>query len=187
MTAMSDGSSSAQQAPERVLRGGPVPVYDALDRLDLLEKNLGRQIEAIRASDTKITFLVPTLTGMLGFLAANVTRAAPGSPIVAYTLLSAAPLVLAYAFLALTVIPRMTSDSRSHLFFGDISRQSPEAYREAMRSLTRAAYIDELAGQCHATAMIARTKYRHVRNAYLAFFVALPFWATAIYLVNRAS
>ena len=87
----------------------------------------------------------------------------------------------------MTVIPRMTSNSRSHLFFGGISRQSPEDYCEAMRSLTRAAYIDELAGQCHATAMIARTKYRHVRKAYLAFFVALPFWATAIYLVNRAS
>ena len=100
MTAMSDASSSAQQAPERVLRGGPAPAFDALDRVDLLEKNLGRQIEAIRASDIKITFLVPTLTGMLGFLAANVTRAAPGSPTVAYTLLSAAPLVLAYAFLA---------------------------------------------------------------------------------------
>jgi hypothetical protein len=162
-------------------------VSDALDQVDLLEKNLERQIEAIRASDIKITLLVPTLTGMLGFLAANLNRVAPGSPIVAYALLSAAPLILAYAFLALTVIPRMKSDSRSHLFFGGISRQSPEVYREAMRSFTRAAYVEELAGQCHATAMIARTKYGHVRNAYLAFFVALPFWATAIFLVNRGS
>ena len=123
MTAMSDGSSSAEQAPERVLRGGPAAL-DALDRVDLLEKNLGRQIEAIRASDIKITFLVPTLTGMLGFLAANVTRAAPGSPTVAYTLLSAAPLVLAYAFLALTVIPgrRRTADPTS---FSAGSRASP--------------------------------------------------------------
>ena len=36
--------------------------------------------------------------------------------------------------------------------------------------------LDDLAEQCHSTAGIARTKYRHVRNAYLAFFVALPFW-----------
>jgi hypothetical protein len=73
------------------------------------------------------------------------------------------------------------------LFFGGISRVSPEAYSEAVRRLTRSAYVEELARQCHATAMIARTKYRHVRNAYLAFFVALPFWAIAIFLVNRAS
>jgi Family of unknown function (DUF5706) len=124
---------------------------------------------------------------MLGFLAANLNRVAPGSPTVAYALLSATPLIFAYAFLALTVIPRMKSNSRSLFFFGGISRVSPEAYSEAVRGLTRSAYVEELAGQCHATAMIARTKYRHVRNAYVAFFVALPFWATAIFLVNRPS
>jgi hypothetical protein len=153
--------------------------------VDILEKNLNRQIEAIRASDVKITFLVPTMTGMLGFLAASVSRAPPGVLAALHALLGTAPLLLAYVFLALTVIPRMKSDSRSKVFFGGISRQSPETYSEAMRCLSLADYVAELARECHATAGIARSKYRHVRNAYLAFFVSLPFWAGSIFLLNR--
>jgi hypothetical protein len=156
-----------------------------LDQVDVLEKNLGRQIEAIRASDVKITFLVPTMTAMLGFLAANISRAEPGSPPAVYALVSATPLVLAYAFLALTVIPRISPNSRSSIFFGGIARQAAEAYAAGMNGLTRADYIAELARECHTTAQIARTKYRYVRYAYLAFFLALPFWTVAIYLLNR--
>jgi hypothetical protein len=51
---MSDEADIAQDTQERVLRVAPVPVLEALDPVDLLEKNLGRQIEAIRASDIKI-------------------------------------------------------------------------------------------------------------------------------------
>ena len=173
----------------------PIPIVDAspgeasesYDQIGFLERNLERQIAAIRASDVKITFLVPTTTAMLGFLAANVSRAGFGVPTTAYALASAAPLILAYASLALTVIPRLgTGKGRSKLFFGSIACHSVESYVSEVCTLRREEYVTELAEQCHATALIARKKYRHVRNAYLCFFVALPFWTTAIYLLNKA-
>jgi Family of unknown function (DUF5706) len=163
---------------------GPTDPEEQLDRIDVLEKNLSRQIEAIRASDVKITFLVPTMTGMLGFLAASVSRAPSSGSAGLYGLLGTVPLILAYVFLALTVIPRMKADSRSKVFFGGIARESPDAYAAAMARLGSTEYLAELARECHTTAKIARSKYRHVRNAYLAFFVSLPFWATSIFLLN---
>jgi hypothetical protein len=171
---------------ERLQTGEPTPAVadDPIRRIDVLEKNLARQIEAIRFSDAKITILAPTLTAMLGFLAATVPRAAPGVPAAKYALMGVVPLVLAYVFLALTVIPRISSGSRSRLFFGGIRHHTPDGYVEAMARMTTAEYIDELARDCHATAVIARRKNLHVRNAYLAFFVSLPFWAAAIFLLN---
>ena len=60
---------------------GPVPAPEISfsDRREILEANLTRQNEAIRASDTKVTLLVPTTTAMLGILAA-LFRLAPLTP-----------------------------------------------------------------------------------------------------------
>ena len=46
------------------------------DTILLLETNLDRQTDAIRAADTKINFLVPTCTAMLGFVAGSSTPSA---------------------------------------------------------------------------------------------------------------
>lgn len=155
------------------------------DRRMMLETNLARQIEAIRASDAKIVLLVPTMTAMVGVLAALIRgQAATGTPVL-YVALSTAPILVAYLFMALTLVPRMRHDDRpSLLYFRAISKLDPQAYRARLADLTPEAYLTDLADQCHATAGIARTKYRHVRNAYLAFFVALPFWAFAVYLIG---
>jgi hypothetical protein len=155
-----------------------------IDPIRLLEKNLERQIESIRGSDVKITLLVPTMTAMTGVLAAMLRGANLGMLPRTYILLSIIPIAIAYAQMGLSVIPRMRIRSSSLLFFGSIATHAPPDYVAAIRSLTRDAYVEDLAEQCHTSARIARDKYRHVRNAYLAFFVALPLWTVAIYLLS---
>ena len=155
------------------------------DRRMMLETNLARQIEAIRASDAKIVLLVPTMTAMVGVLAALIRGQAAAHAPVLYLGLCSVPILVAYFFMALTLVPRMRHDDRpSLLYFRAISRLDAQVYRARLADLTPEAYLDDLAEQCHSTAGIARTKYRHVRNAYLAFFVALPFWAFAVYLIG---
>ena len=155
------------------------------DRRSMLEANLARQIEAIRASDAKIVLLVPTMTAMLGVLAALIRLQAVAATPLVYVALSTVPILVAYFFMALTLVPRMRHDAKpSLLYFRAISKLEPQAYRARLAALTPEAYLADLADQCHSTAGIARTKYRHVRNAYLAFFVALPFWAFAVYLLG---
>lgn len=158
----------------------------AFDRADMLERNLARQIEAIRASDAKVTLLVPTSTAMLGILAA-LLRLSDHSNLTIFTLaVCTLPLVAAYAAMALAVIPRIRGGERASLiFFGGLAARDRAEAREALLALDHDAYLADLAEQCHATAGIAQTKYRHVRSAYVAFFTALPFWTLAIYLLTR--
>jgi Family of unknown function (DUF5706) len=158
---------------------------EPFDRRAMLEANLHRQVESIRASDGKIQLLVPTTTAMIGVLAALLRGPSPATLKAIYALVGALPLVVALAFMAMTVIPRMRSGSPSLLFFGGIAGRDRAAFRREVLALGPDAYLADLADQCHATAGIARAKYRQVRNAYIAFFVALPSWALAIHLLNR--
>jgi hypothetical protein len=156
------------------------------DRREILEANLARQNEAIRASDAKVTLLVPTTTAMLGILAA-LFRLAPLTPHASVLVaVSTLPLIAAYALMAIAIIPRFRGRrSASLLFFGGLAHRTPPEAREALLTLDGPGYLADLAEQCHVTAGIAETKYRHVRNAYIAFLVALPFWALAIFFLTR--
>ncbi|HPG21836.1 MAG TPA: DUF5706 domain-containing protein [Amaricoccus sp.] len=148
---------------------------DTFDRARALEENLGRQIEAIRASDVKITLLVPTCTAMIGVVAALLRGADLGALPTAYVLLSTLPIVTAYAFMAMSVIPRLRGRrSDSLVFFGGIAALDAAEFRARALALTPEAYLADLAEQCHAAAGIARTKYRHGRHAYLAFSSPCP-------------
>ena len=53
---------------------------DTFDRARALEENLARQIEAIRASDVKITLLVPTCTAMIGVVISSRRVRPRGAP-----------------------------------------------------------------------------------------------------------
>jgi hypothetical protein len=168
-----------------MMAGMPEPITFS-DRRELLEANLARQIEAIRASDAKITLLVPTTTAMLGILAAlfRIAHLTPGASV--FVALSTLPLIAAYTLMAIAIIPRFRGDGQpSLLFFGGLARRSPAEAREALLAIDGPGYLADLAGQCQVTATIAETKYRHVRNAYLAFLVALPFWTLAIFFLTR--
>ena len=158
---------------------------DFRNHREMLEANLQRQTEAIRAADLKIALLVPTTTAMLGVLAAMLRDKVLDPFQVLAVCICAAPLILAFGLMAAGVIPRLRfTPARSLLFFGDLAALKADAAQTALLSVAPQAYLADLAGQCHTTASIAGAKHRSVRRAYLAFMVALPFWLVAIWVLN---
>jgi hypothetical protein len=158
---------------------------DFRNHREMLEANLARQTEAIRAADIKIALLVPTTTAMLGVLAALMRDARPGAEALVWVGLTVAPLFLAFAMMAAGVIPRLRgSPSRSLLYFGDLAALGAGAAQTELLSVSSQAYLADLATQCHTTARIAQAKHRAVRRAYLAFLLALPFWLATIWVLS---
>lgn len=158
---------------------------DFRNHREMLEENLLRQIEASRAADLKIALLVPTMTAMLGVLAAMMRDKPLDGPHLYWASLGAVPLLIAFALMAAGVIPRLRgTPSRSLLYFGDLSARTLIEATEAQLTLTPQAYLTDLAAQCHTTARIAHTKHQSVRRAYIGFLLALPFWLATIWLLN---
>jgi hypothetical protein len=151
----------------------------------MLEANLSRQIEAIRAADIKIALLVPSTTAMLGVLAAML-RDRPLDPWqLLWACLCAAPLVAAFGLMAGGVIPRLRGNpAPSRLLFGDLASKSRADATKALVGVSAEAYLADLAAQCHATASIAQVKHRSIRRAYIAFLLALPSWLVTIWLLK---
>jgi Family of unknown function (DUF5706) len=170
---------------EQPLAAAPATSIDFTNHREILEVNVSRQIEAIRSADIKIALLVPTTTAMLGVLAAML-REQPGNPLHLVSAgLCSLPLFAAFGLMAIGVFPRLRrTGKRSLLFFGDIAAREPAEAESALMSLAPAAYLADLAAQCHANACIARTKHQCVRRAYFAFLLALPFWLVTIWLLN---
>ncbi len=174
---------------ELMAKGNPAdasaPVIEFCDHREILEANLSRQIEAIRAADIKIALLVPTTTAMLGVLAALLREQQDDPLRLLAAVLCSLPLFTAFGLMATGVIPRLRSTGkRSLLFFGDLSDRSVDAATAEFISLTPAVYLSDLAAQCHVNASIARTKHKCVRRAYMAFLLALPFWLVTIWVLN---
>jgi len=161
----------------------------SFNRADMLERTLAHQIEAIRMADLKMALLVPTTSAMAGVLAA-LYRGARDSVLTSTAFMVAlVPMVAVLLIMAFTVLPRLRfGGGQSTLFFGDISEDAPDTFARNLTTLSAEAYYDDLARQCHATARIARVKYRMVHRAYLAFLVAVPLWTVALFLlsINRS-
>ncbi|WP_424928236.1 Pycsar system effector family protein [Amaricoccus tamworthensis] len=155
---------------------------------DALEANLERQLEAIRASDAKVLLLIPTSSLMVGVLAALLRSRGVDALSAVYVAASIAPIMVAYFFIGMTLIPRTGNGAkgRSLLFFGTISKRSVDEFKSEFMAISEEDYINDLATQCHTVSVIARRKYIHVRNAFLAFFIALPCWGLAIYGLSPA-
>ena len=156
----------------------------ALDQVDLLEKNLERQVTWITASDAKIALLIPTNTLMTGFLIAQIARAELGPLRIVMVTLTIALLASSYLNAGLAVVPRFRNSGPSSLYFGGIASQSLEQFRTRITGMTNDDYVAELIALCHSSATIARATYRHVRNAYNSFFASLLFWATSVYTMS---
>ncbi|SLN70294.1 Pycsar system effector family protein [Roseisalinus antarcticus] len=155
-----------------------------LQRAEIMEKNLARMTEAVRAADLKMALLVPTTSAMVGVLAA-LFRTSPFTAATGIAFhISLVPLVAVFVFVAVSVVPRLRPAEGSMLFFGTVAQQDVRAFRARAEALDAAAYLADLADQCHAVASIARLKHRIVRRAYITFLVALPLWAVAVYVLS---
>ena len=161
-----------------MMRGMP------FDRHDLLERSLDRQLAWIRASDAKISMLLPINTALLAVLAAQLGQI-HATPV--HWLLAAAaslPCLVSFAASVRAAMPLLRPQRDSLFYFLDVAEHTPQQFRDRFRALDEEAALDDLAAQVHLSATAARAKMRHARNAYRALFTALPFWIAALYFIN---
>lgn len=153
----------------------------------VLEAALDRHIEWVSQHESKATFVMGIVTGMLGALAAL----APASPMWTPALLVVGGVTLGALSLSVVCLyfanyPR-TSGPASLIFFGAIAAMSADEYRRRIRGLSSREYLDDLANQCHEVSRILTTKYRLLSWAFRGLFLSLPFWVVTMYLIRFAS
>jgi hypothetical protein len=164
--------------------GAPSAAAAAFDRQALLEKNLERQNAWIRNCDTKISMLLPINTALLAVLGTQLD----GARLAVHWVLVVAtsiPSLISFGSSVMAAMPYLRRTGGSLIYFGDVASHTPDDYRAGVLSVTQAAHLEDLAEQVHESALLAERKYRHVRTAYVALLIALPFWVAALYLLNH--
>lgn len=159
---------------------------DINDKIQFLEKNLARQLDWIRAADAKIAPIIFITTSMLGATVAFLSR----SPnLGGLTLFLAAVCVAALIYTLFCMImvnfPRITRYDESAIFFEGIKFAGFESFSRKAREMTHDAYIQDLTRMCYNNAIIASSKFRHVKRAMISLFTAIIPWVALVYDVFR--
>jgi hypothetical protein len=159
---------------------------DTPGRVRMMELSIERLIKQNNAADTKVATLVGMNTTMLAVLAALITSHEISSGwLIGLVVLSAAGLLMGLLFLSLSSFPRTSRPAKSIIFFGAISSMDPSEYTQRVRTVTNDEYIDDLADQCHRTAVIATEKFRWIKRAQLAWYGSLTPWLLTVYMLFK--
>ena len=156
------------------------------DMTHFLETNLARQLQWIAAADSKVAFGFTLNAAMLGLLAAVSQKPTAWTVAPAiFTLFAAALGLSSLLFLSFASFPRTSGFKSSLIYFGGVVQRDHDQFKDAIKSLTQEAYLDDLASQCHRSANIAARKFLWVQCALICLYVSVPPWVAAIYLIYR--
>jgi hypothetical protein len=153
-----------------------------MDRVEILERELDRLLQWVRAAESRLALVLSLGTAMLGALAVSIPRAFEWSLFSAIAASFAVfLLVLSIVFSALATFPRTTGPKGSLIYFGGIASVEVEQFAKRMKALTEDEYIEDLTLQCHRNAQIATKKYGWVQKSMGCLFMSSPFWAIALF------
>lgn len=155
--------------------------------IERAENTLSRLLEWIRAVDSKVPVVMAIATGMLGVIAA--TAPAPKeltSSAFAWIVVGAAPLAVSLALCAKATFPQVDGPPGSLIYFGGIAAKPQRSYLQAALERTDQGYLEDLLGQCHRNAEIAKGKYDSVRFALIWLLAGIPAWLAALYALAGA-
>lgn len=155
------------------------------ESITFLETSLNRQLKWIKAADSKIPSIFAFDTAMLGILAAllpNVTNWY--FCMMLLTVVTVTLLILSLLFIAVAVFPRTGCPQKSLIYCGSIADNSADSYLQNVISLDQNNYMEDLSVQTHRNAEIAKTKFKWIKHAMQALFVASPLWLILIYIIH---
>ena len=137
------------------------------DLIQREENTLSRLLEWVRAIDSKVPVVMAIATGMLGVLAA--IAPAPKKELTSLAVLwigvGAAPLLMSLGLCAMATFPQTGGPPGSLIYFGGIASHPQRVYSQAVLERSDQEYLEDLLGQCHRNAEIAKGKYKFVRWA----------------------
>lgn len=150
------------------------------------EANLDRQLEWVRAVDSKAPIVIGLATAMLA-----VTGALSPAPkdlnwgMALVMALGSLPLLGCLCWCAAATSPRTKGAAGSMIYFGGICKTPRAEYGNKVNAWADADYLADLNAQCHRNAQIAAAKYQAVQRAFLGLFIATPAWLIACYLLYK--
>ncbi|MBN2905758.1 MAG: hypothetical protein JXJ18_03505 [Rhodobacteraceae bacterium] len=141
---------------------------------DYLEKNLDRQIDFIRASETRLRFLVPMISLSLAAWATAFRVADIGAYSNATAgIVSIFLIVLSLFFCYRSVFPNLRGAENSNIFFYHICQKSFSEFRCTSENMSEKEYNRDLIEQCYVNARIANSKFKNISRAMLSWFLSL--------------
>lgn len=151
-------------------------------RIEILEANLVRASEWLRASESRISLTLPLATVMLGVTATllpNFSSLDGWNAIL--ILISTALLTLSILFSGLVFFPRVKGPQKSLIFFANISELDLSVFKESMKQLSNVEYEEDLTEQVHTISRIATKKYGFAKISIQAIFLGVVPWILSIY------
>lgn len=167
----------------------PSAHIDAVGVDDLIARQevcLNRQLEWIRAIDSKVPIVIGLATAMLALVGA--VSPAPmalswGTGVL--MAIGSLPLVACLWWCAAATFPHTRGPSGSRIYFRGIAETPYATYAREMCSRSPSDHLADLNTQCHRNAQIAAAKYKAVQLALLSLFAATPIWLVACYLLYK--
>ncbi len=153
-----------------------------LDIIEVLESELTRLLEWVRAAETKLALILPLSTAMLGALAVLAPRISSWPVFLAIVSSFAVFfLVISIICAAIASFPRTTGPKGSLIYFGGIAALDLEQFSSATNSLTRDEYVSDLIKQCHRNAQIAQRKYAWIQRSMVCLFLSSGPWVISLF------
>ncbi|CUH99614.1 Pycsar system effector family protein [Leisingera aquaemixtae] len=145
-----------------------------MNRLEFLEKNLERQIGFVRASETRVQFLLPSLSVAMAAWLAGFLKADFSSEI---TVLSGTLALIGFMISAFftwqSLYPKIDGAQDSNIFFGGIASKTFENFKQSIENIDSEKYERDLTAQVHINANIALRKFKSVQKAMMFWYISL--------------
>lgn len=144
------------------------------DRKDFLEKNLERQIGFVRASETRIRFLLPALSVTLAIWFAGFQKSDFSDTFTILTgVLSIIGFLLSYYFAWEAMFPDIDGPKNSLIFFGGIASRSKENFQNEIEEIDEETYLSDLSDQTYINAKIATRKFKATQKSMMFWYFSL--------------
>jgi len=148
---------------------------------DLLDNILSRNLEWVRAADSKAAPFLAIDTAMLGVLVTfSAKMSSWNTPAIVACALTTFLLLISIGYLIAVSFPRLSGPQNSLIFFGEISKLSLDDYQKNLKKLTQTELDKDFAQQCHRNAEIANTKFKYARNAMLSLYLSVIPWLVSL-------
>lgn len=147
-------------------------------KIELLKYNISRFDHYYASVNFKSSLFIVASITLLGFLYSNDSIGA--FPLTVTTFLTA--LTIIFVLLAIKPYLKSYNEKDSVIFFGDITNQTNEVFKEKISDIDESKYIDDLVNQNKILASGLKDKFDNLNKATIIFIVNIVIYFFAMIL-----
>lgn len=144
------------------------------DLVQSLEKNLDRQIGFVRASEAKLSILIPAISISFALCVAILKASDTGNIYsIIFGLISFGMVFWSFICTYLAMFPRTNGPNDSLIYFGSIAEKPEGFLNDDFNSMGEDRYKKELINQIYMNSKIANLKYKYFQQALKIWYFSL--------------